>query len=70
MYLFTDIESQIQKKIAKIDAETISIIQKIENKMSLLTQNTSQQIQEIENEIVKLKAAAYASAKKCSRLFM
>ena len=40
--------------------------------MSLLTQNTSQQIQEIENEIVKLKAAAYASAsaKKCNWLFI
>jgi hypothetical protein len=69
MYLFIYTESQIQKKIAKIDAETISIIQKIENKMSLLAQNTSQQIQEIENEIVKLKATAYASAKKCNSLF-
>jgi len=70
MYISTNTESQIQKKIAKIDAETISIIQKIDNKMSLLAQNTSQQVQEIENEIVKLKAAAYASAKKCRRLFM
>jgi len=30
-----------------MEAETISIVEGIENKMSLMTQNTSRQIQEI-----------------------
>jgi hypothetical protein len=38
--------------------------------MNLISKNISGQVQEIENEIVTLKAAAYAKAKKCNSALM
>lgn len=50
--------------MSRIDAQTESIIDNINNKMNLLTQNISKKIEDIENKIVTIKAAAHAQGKK------
>ncbi len=57
-------ESEIEKKLSKIRAETESKVAEITNKMNLLEKEANKKVADIDNKIVVIKEAAYAKAKK------
>ena len=57
-------ESEIEKKLSKIKAETESKVAEITNKMNLLEKEANKKVADIDNKIVVIKEAAYAKAKK------
>lgn len=63
-------ESEIEKKISKIQAETENKISEINNKINLAEKEANKEIASIENSIVVIKETALAKSQKCIHLFM
>ncbi len=63
------LESEIEKRISKIKAETENMISEINNKMNLAEKEANQKIASIENEIVVIMESAHAKGKICSYWF-
>lgn len=63
------LESEIEKRLSKIKAETENMISQINNKMNLAEKEANQKIASIENEIVVIMESAHAKGKICSYSF-
>ena len=63
-------ESEIEKKISKIQAETENKISEINNHINLAEKEANKEIASIENSIVVIKETALAKSQKCTPLFM
>ena len=61
-------ESQIEKKLSKIRAETEQKIAEINNKMLLAEKEANKEIALVENQIVVIKEASKAKSAKCTLL--
>ena len=62
----THVESEIEKKVSKIVAETENKISEINNRMNLAEKEANHKIASIENEIVIIRESAYAKSRLCT----
>jgi hypothetical protein len=61
------LESEIEKKISRIQAETQNKISEISNHINLAEKEANKDIATIENTIVVLKETAHAKSQRCTK---
>lgn len=66
--LWSSLESEIEKKISRIQAETQNKISEISNHINLAEKEANKDIATIENTIVVLKETAYAKSQRCTKI--